>query len=313
MSRTAVVAVGGNSLIRDESHQRVEDQYEIIAETVGHLIPILEAGYRMVVTHGNGPQVGFILLRSYLARDQIHEVPLYSCVADTQGALGFQFQLAFHNEFARRGMDMRAATVVTQVLVDEADPAFAKPSKPIGPFYDREEADYYQRQAGWIMHEDAGRGYRRVVPSPAPLDIIELDAIRKLLHDNHVVIAAGGGGIPVIRTAGGGLQPTAAVIDKDHASAMLASRLDSEVLLISTAVEHVYLHFGTPRQQVIARMTVTEARRNMVEGHFKAGSMLPKIEAAMGFLERGGRKVIITNPESIERAIAGETGTEIVG
>lgn len=311
MARIAVVAVGGNSLIRDSKHQSVEDQYEVISETVTHLIPILNAGFRLVVTHGNGPQVGFILLRSYLAKSHIHEIPLYSGVADTQGALGFQFQQAFFNEFNRQHIEIDAATVVTQVVVDSNDPEFKSPSKPIGPFYTKEEAEQYAREAGWAVVEDAGRGYRRVVASPEPIAIMEQRIIKELLLAGHVVIAVGGGGIPVYKDDNGNLVGTMAVIDKDRASSLLAANLEAELFLISTAVEYVCLDFNTPKQRIIKQMTVAEARQGIKEGHFKKGSMLPKIEAAIKFLERGGKEVIITSPECIGDAIAGKTGTHI--
>ncbi len=312
MARKVVVAIGGNSLIKDKNHQTVEDQYKAVSETCVYLADMIEDGYQPIITHGNGPQVGFILLRSEYARDIIHPVPLDSCGADTQGAIGYQIQQALGNELRRRGRKVRVATVVSQVRVDEADPAFSNPSKPIGPFYEEEEARKRMAKDGWDMVEDAGRGWRRVVPSPKPLEIIELEAIRTLVEHGFVVIGAGGGGIPVVRDSNGDLHGVAAVIDKDRASALLARNIGAEIFLISTAVEKVCLNFGTPDEKPLSKMTLEEARRYMEEGHFKPGSMLPKIEAVCEFLEGGGEAAIITNPENIGRALRRETGTWIV-
>jgi len=313
MTRLAVVAVGGNSLIRDEQHRAVRDQYAAAAESMHHIADMLDQGWNVVVTHGNGPQVGFILRRSELSRHELHEVPLDSCGADTQGAIGYMFQRALHNEFKRRGEARLAATVVTQVLVDRDDPAFQNPTKPIGSFMN--EADARQKMAaeGWTMVEDAGRGWRRVVASPKPQQIVELGAIRALLNQGTVVIAVGGGGIPVVEDAQGELIGAEAVIDKDYASALLANSLQADVFVISTAVEKVAIHFGKPEQKWLDKMTVAEAKQYLAEGtHFAKGSMAPKIQAIIWFLENGGKQALITNPENIGRALKGETGTWIV-
>jgi carbamate kinase len=312
MPKTAVVAVGGNSLIKDAQHRSVPDQYAAAAESMHHIVDMLEQGWNVVVTHGNGPQVGFILRRSELSRHELHEVPLDSCGADTQGAIGYMFQRALHNEFKRRGLARQAATVVTQTLVDRHDPAFASPSKPIGSFMDAAEARQKMAEEGWSMVEDAGRGWRRVVASPKPQAILEQDAIEALLASGVVVIAVGGGGIPVMETDSGDLTGVEAVIDKDYASALLASDLPADVFVISTAVEKVALNYNRPDQRWLDRLTLAEAKQYLAEGHFHKGSMGPKIEAIISFLERGGQQAVITNPENLGRALAGETGTWIV-
>jgi len=312
MGGLVVVAIGGNSLIKDKEHQTVEDQYQAVAETCAHLAGLIEAGYDLVITHGNGPQVGFVLLRSELASGVLHRVPLDSCGADTQGAIGYHIQRALANEFRRRGIAKSVATVITQVVVERDDPAFTRPSKPIGPFYDREKAERFRAERGWTVVEDAGRGYRRVVASPVPREIVEEDAIRTLAGAGFVVVAVGGGGIPVTRTAEGMLVGAAAVIDKDLATGLLASRIGARYLIISTAIDRVALNFGKPDQRWLDRMTVEEARRYLAEGHFAPGSMKPKVETAIRFLEEGGGWVIITSPESIVEAVRGKRGTTIV-
>jgi carbamate kinase len=312
MTKIAVVAVGGNSLITDAQHRSVPDQYAAAAESMHHIVDMLEQGWNVVVTHGNGPQVGFILRRSELARHELHEVPLDSCGADTQGAIGYMFQRALHNEFKRRGLRRQAATVVTQTLVDRSDPAFERPSKPIGSFMDEAEARLKMNDEGWSMVEDSGRGWRRVVASPRPQAILEQDAIEALVASGVVVIAVGGGGIPVMETDNGELTGVEAVIDKDYASALLASELRADVFVISTAVEKVALNYNKPDQRWLDRLTLAEAKQYLAEGHFHNGSMGPKIEAIVSYLERGGQLAIITNPENLGRAVAGETGTRIV-
>ncbi len=312
MDRLAVVAIGGNSLIKDAGHMTVLDQYLAAGETSHHLVFLVESGYRLLITHGNGPQVGFILLRSETARNILHQVPLESCVADTQGAIGYQLAQTIMNELHRRKLRKPVASVITQVLVDANDPAIKNPSKPIGPFYTKEDAEKHAQSDGWAMKEDAGRGWRRVVASPEPKEIIEEDVIRQMLDNNIIVIAVGGGGIPVVRDANGELQGCPAVIDKDMATALLAGHLKADLFVISTGVDQVAINFGKPNQKNIARMTVAEARQYMKEGHFAAGSMLPKIIAAINFLEQGGREVIITQPHKIEAAVRDGTGTHIV-
>jgi carbamate kinase len=312
-NRRAVVAIGGNSLIKDKFHQTVRDQYIAAGETCWHIAGMIKDGWDVAITHGNGPQVGFILRRSELAAHELHEIPLDVAGADSQGAIGYALQQNLYNDFARLGMEKEAVTVVTQTEVAADDPAFQSPSKPIGSYMDEAEAMRRRDQEGWVVMEDAGRGWRRVVASPMPVRIVEDQAIRSLLDQGFVVISVGGGGIPVVRTAEGNLEGVAAVIDKDRASSLLASGIGAERFIISTSVERVALRYGTPEQEWIDRMTVSEAKRYLEEGsHFAAGSMAPKIEAVIGYLERGGGEAIITDPDNVERALAGETGTHVV-
>jgi carbamate kinase len=313
MKPTAVIAIGGNSLISDQGRTTVADQYAAVVEACGHIGALLASrDLNLVVTHGNGPQVGFILRRSELAAPELHMVPLDSCVADTQGALGYQLQCALGNEFRKRQLARAAVTVVTQVRVDEADPAFQAPNKPIGSFLSAEVARLHQARDGWQLVEDAGRGWRRVVASPQPREVVELDQIRTLLAAGAVTIACGGGGIPVARDAQGELRGVAAVIDKDLASSLLAQQLGAEMLVISTAVEQVCLDYGTPSQRSLSVMTLAEARQYIREGHFKPGSMLPKVQAVVDFLEHGGREAIITDPSHLSAAFQGQGGTRII-
>ena len=312
MTKTVVIAIGGNSLISDSGHQSVSDQYDAAAQTCVHIASMLkEEDLRLVVTHGNGPQVGFILRRSELAAPELHMVPLDSCVADTQGALGYQLQRAMHNEFRRRGVARTAVTVVTQVLVDKNDPALDKPNKPIGSFMSQEQAESHRVKDGWALVEDSGRGWRRVVASPQPKAILELDAVKSLLDAGFVVVAGGGGGIAVVEDERGDLSGVPAVIDKDLASSLMARQLKAELLIISTSVEKVCLNYGKPDQKSLSTMTLAEARQYIREGHFKPGSMLPKVQAVVDFLEGGGHEAIITDPEHLAAAIAGKAGTRV--
>lgn len=314
MSKLAVVAIGGNSLIRDNEHQTVEDQYAAVCETARHIAGMIEQGYEVIVTHGNGPQVGFILRRAEIATDvaHMHRVPLVSCGADTQGAIGYQIQQAMDNEFKNRGMSKSAVAIVTQVVVAADDPAFQKPTKPIGSFYSKEQADEILKQnPGWVMVSDSGRGYRRVVASPLPREIVEKEVISKLVRDGYCLVAVGGGGIPVVKEADGSLKGVDAVIDKDFASSLLASEIKADVLIISTGVPKVYLNFGKPEEKALDKVTMAELKQYAAEKHFAPGSMLPKILAVINFLENGGQKAIITNPESLEDAVAEKTGTHV--
>jgi len=310
--KLAILAVGGNSLILNESHKSVEDQYAAVEETCRHIAGLVKSGYRVVVTHGNGPQVGFILRRSELAAGELHQVPLDSCGADTQGAIGYQVQRAMYNEMKDWPQRPEVATVVTQVLVDRNDPSFKKPSKPIGSFMDEQTATEHRQKDHWDIVEDAGRGFRRVVASPKPVRIIELEAIRRLLENDILVVAVGGGGIPVVEDEQGNLQGAAAVIDKDLATSLLAKELKADLLIISTAIEKVCLNFRKPDQKDIDRMTLAEAKRYLAEGHFAPGSMKPKIEAIIEFLESGGKQALITDPQHLVPALEGRTGTWIV-
>lgn len=307
-----VVAVGGNSLIRDSKHQTVPDQYAAGAESMHHIADMIASGYDVVVTHGNGPQVGFILRRSEISRHELHEVPLDYCGADSQGSIGYMFVQALHNEFKNRKMEKKAVAVVTQTVVDRNDKAFQNPTKPIGSFMDEATAKEKQAKEGWVVVEDAGRGWRRVVASPIPSEIIEAEAIRDLIDAGFVVVGVGGGGIPVIRKENGDLVGVEAVIDKDFGSSVLATLIKADMFIISTAVEKVAINFNKPDQKWLDKLTVAEAKKYIEEGHFAKGSMLPKIQAILRFLESGGKAAIITNPENLSRAMRGETGTLIV-
>lgn len=308
-----VIAIGGNSLIPDADHMTVQDQYLAAAETDDHIASLVQDGWEVAISHGNGPQVGFILRRSELASNELHEIPLDYCGADTQGAIGYMLQQNLVNDFRQRGLDVSVATIVTQVEVDADDPAFTNPSKPIGSFMDEAQAMRRRDVEGWDVREDAGRGWRRVVASPHPKRIVEIDVIKQLLDAGVVTIAVGGGGIPVVADENGDLSGIAAVIDKDLASALLATEVGADLLLISTAVEQVALDFGTPNQRWLDRLTLAELKAYLAEGvHFAEGSMAPKMRAVVQFLEAGGNEALITNPVNLERAMAGETGTRIV-
>lgn len=314
-NKLAVIAIGGNSLIKDGKQITVEDQYQAAKETTFHIADMIESGWDVAIGHGNGPQVGFILRRSEIAAkvEGMHEVPLDVCGADSQGAIGYALQQTLQNELYRRGIRKPVATVVTQVLVDKNDAAFKNPSKPIGSFMDEAEAKRREKDMGWSVVEDAGRGWRRVVASPLPKEIVELEAVEALIKAGAVVITVGGGGIPVIDLSDHEYKGVAAVIDKDFASSLLARLIKADLFLISTAVEKVAVHFGKPEQKWLDKMTVAEAKTYLAEGtHFAKGSMAPKIEAAIWYLENGGKEALITNPENIGRALKGETGTRIV-
>jgi carbamate kinase len=313
--KVAVVAIGGNSLIRDNQHQSVEDQYQAAKETTLHIAEMVVAGWNVAIGHGNGPQVGFILRRSEIAHrvEGMHEVPLDVCGADTQGAIGYSLQQNLQNVLFQRGIKKNVATVITQVLVDCNDPAFSHPTKPIGGFMEASDAKRREQEMGWNIVEDAGRGWRRVVASPIPKEVVELETVQALLNAGVIVITVGGGGIPVIDPGDGNYEGVAAVIDKDYASSLLARMVKADLFLISTAVEKVALNFGKPNQQFIDRMTLADAKKYLAEGtHFAKGSMAPKIQAIIWFLEAGGKQAIVTNPENIGRALRGETGTWIV-
>jgi len=315
MINLAVVAIGGNALIKDDKRVSVEGQAVALRETSVHLVDMIEAGWNLAIGHGNGPQVGFILRRSEIAAkvEGMHEVPLDVCGADSQGAIGYELQQALRNEFFKRGIAKKACTVVTQVRVDSSDPAFQKPSKPIGGFMDEAEAKRRAQEMNWSVVEDAGRGWRRVVASPMPKEIVEFDSVKLLLDAGQVVITVGGGGIPVVTREDGELVGTAAVIDKDYASSLLAQTIKADLFLIATAVERVAINFGKPNQQWLDKMTVAEAEAYLAEGiHFAKGSMAPKIQAAIWYLENGGKEALITNPENIGRALKRKTGTWLV-
>lgn len=307
------MAIGGNSLIKDERHPTLAGEIEALQEASTHLGAMLGRGWDIVLTHGNGPQVGFNLLRSELAARVAPPLPLDVLGAQTQGSIGYLIQQVLGNEMRRLGIRKRVATVVTQTLVDADDPAFHRPTKPVGPFYGKPEADGLQAQRGWRMVEDAGRGWRRVVPSPMPIEIIERLTIKGLVFQSIVVIAAGGGGIPVVRGPEGDLVGVEAVIDKDLASSLLAQSIGADLFVMSTSVERVAVNYGKPDQHDLSAITVEEAKRYLSQGQFPPGSMGPKILAAVQFVEATGAEVLITAPEHIQRALAGETGTRVTG
>lgn len=311
-NKLAVVAVGGNALIRDKNHESIPDQSREAAVTTHHIADMIAAGWNVVITHGTGPQVGFILRRSELALKEIPPVPMDYADADLQGGIGYMFLKALYNEFRIQKIDRKAVAIITQTLVDRNDPAFADPTKPIGSHMDEETAQRLARRQGWIVKDDAGRGWRRVVPSPQPKTIVELAAINLLARSGFVVIACGGGGIPVIQDEDGSLIGVEAVIDKDLASSLLARGIGADLLLISTGVEKVAINFNTPDRRWLDRMTVAEAKKHYADNQFDRGSMGPKIQAVIDFIEGGGQTGLITNPENIGRALAGETGTFIV-
>jgi carbamate kinase len=310
--RLAVVAIGGNALIREKGKDSLPDQTAAARATMAQIVSIIQAGWDVIITHGNGPQVGFILRRSELTEHELSAIPLDHCGADTQGSIGYMLQMALINEFRRRGMKNHAATVVTETLVDKNDPAFSNPTKPIGSFMDARSAKVRHDMDGWTVIEDAGRGWRRAVPSPAPIRIVQQDVIMTLAKAGFTVIGVGGGGIPVVENERGELLGVEAVIDKDLASALLAYGIHADLLLISTNVEKVAVGYHSPGERWLDRLTVPEAKRYLAEAQFGKGSMEPKIESALNYLEHGGKRVIITNAESMLDALQEKTGTHIL-
>ncbi|AGB03944.1 carbamate kinase [Aciduliprofundum sp. MAR08-339] len=307
--KTVVLAVGGNALLRPGDKGTAAEQMLRARETAEAIYPLFES-YKVVITHGNGPQVGAILLQNENSRNVVPPMPLDVCGAMSQGEIGYFLAQSFYEVIRNKGIDKSVVAILTRVIVDEKDPAFKNPTKPIGPFYTEEEAKKLAREKGWHVIEDSGRGWRRVVPSPDPLGIVEKDAIRRLIDSGFIAIAVGGGGIPVIRK-NGKLQGVEGVIDKDLASATLARDIRAEKMIILTSVEQVYLNFGTPEQMGIGEMSVDEAERYLKEGHFKKGSMYPKILASIRFIRNGGEEVLITSPEKLMDALNGNTGTRV--
>jgi carbamate kinase len=314
MGRSSVIAVGGNVLIREGQQGTIEQQLENARATAGPIAALVADGWHVVVTHGNGPQVGFNLLRSELASDSgaIPKLPLYICGADSQGSIGHILGTALATELAQVGIGDRTVCVLTHTVVAANDPAFQQPNKPVGPWFTEEQAAIKRQQAGWDMVEDAGRGYRRVVASPQPLRIVETSPIRSLLEAGLVVLAVGGGGIPVVERAPGVYKGVDAVIDKDLASVVLATALNIPTLIISTGVDRVAINFRQSGQRFLEQLTVSEARAHLRAGQFLAGSMGPKIRAAIRFLEHGGHEVLITSPHRLLAAVAGTCGTRVV-
>ncbi|MDF2683845.1 MAG: carbamate kinaselike protein [Brevibacillus sp.] len=315
MGELVIVAIGGNALVRENGRDSIQDQYEAVRETVAHIADMIEEGYKVVVTHGNGPQVGFAMRRCEIANEitGMPTIPLVNCVAETQGGIGYQIQQALTNEFAKRGMKQKVASVITQVEVSSDDPNFQNPTKPVGSFFTLEQSEAMKAEhPDWVMVEDSGRGYRRVVPSPRPIDIIEKDAIKSLIESGYVVIAAGGGGIPVVKKGDNQYDGIDAVIDKDFATSLLAEQIHAETLIITTGVPRVCINFGKPDQKALEQISVEETKKYIAQDHFAKGSMLPKIEASLSFLEKNGSRVIITNPESLKDAVNNKAGTHIV-
>jgi carbamate kinase len=308
-----VVGIGGNSLITGEDRQSINHQFAAVEDIVSNIVDADELGWNIIITHGNGPQVGFVLERSELAAPEVITIPIDYAVADIQGAVGYMFVRAFDNEYSHRNMDKNAVAIITRVLVDTNDKAFEDPSKPIGPFFGKAKAAEKVQNFSWNVKEDSGRGWRRVVACPEPLEIIELDQITDLIELDNTVIACGGGGIPVSRSGNGKLQGVEAVIDKDLASSLLASKLDADVLLLSTDVPKVAINYGTPKQKWLDSLTITEAEKLQKEDQFDAGSMGPKVEAMLWFLRNGGRHGVITNSENIAKSLDGRCGTQFFG
>jgi carbamate kinase len=314
MRPIAIVALGGNALITDAEHEAIPNQYDAVRSVADPLVELVQQGWGLVVSHGNGPQVGFIMRRSELSRGELSPVPMDYAVADTQGAIGYMFLKAIGNALRRKGLQRPVVAIVTQTIVDPADPAFAHPSKPVGSFMDEPTARDREALLGWHVVEDAGRGWRRVVPSPAPVEIVELDTIGELAQAGAIVVAGGGGGIPVVRDEAGDLTGVEAVVDKDSACALMAAELGADLFAIPTGVERVATNWGKPDQRWIDRLTVAEAVALAGSGELGEGSMRPKVEALVTYLRRHpGGAGVITSPQMLPAALRRETGTWIEG
>lgn len=312
MRKKAVVALGGNAIIQKGEKGNIHQQFANTRKTLDGIMELIERNYDMVITHGNGPQVGNLFLMVEATRDVIEPLPLGVLVADTQGQMGYMIQQSLQNRLTQENLKRLVATVITQIIVDKNDPSFDNPTKPVGPFYTAEEADKIMNERGWNMVEDSGRGYRLVVASPKPQEVVEIDTIKNLLKEEAIVIAAGGGGIPVTIEEDGTFEGVDAVVDKDYASSVLARDLEADLLLIQTGVDNVSLNYNTPEQKDLDVLTIKDAKKYLAEGHFPPGSMGPKIEAAIQFLESGGKEVIITSIEKVGAAIDGNDGTRII-
>lgn len=310
MKDTIVIALGGNAIIREGQKGTITEQYENIEESCGYIADLVEEGYNIIITHGNGPQIGNILLQNEAAKDIVPTAPLDVCVAETQGQLGFMIKKSLINTLRKRNIDRSVLCLLTQIVVDKEDPAFNNPTKPIGPFYSKEESEELVRVKGYDMVEDSGRGYRRVVASPMPVDIIEKDTVRQLAEQGNIVIALGGGGISVTED-NGILTGIEAVVDKDHGSRLLANLIGARHLVILTGVPSVAYNFGKPDQEFLTTLTIAKAREYVAQGQFPAGSMGPKIEAAIDYIENDGGTMIITSMDLLKDAIAGKAGTLI--
>ncbi len=310
--KSAVIALGGNAITRPEKEDTIANQFANTRQSLDGIVELARDGYKLVISHGNGPQVGNAILRVELARGQAPILPLGICVADTEGGMGYMIEQSLQNRLKRENIDRPVTTIISQVLVDFNDPQIKNPTKFIGQFYSEVEARRFEKERDWVMKKDANRGWRRVVASPRPLAVVEADTIKTLIDKGTIVIAVGGGGIPVYIDDKGNLEGVDAVVDKDFASAVLAREIRSEFLLILTSVDKVAINFGKPDQRFLDRMTVSEARQYMFDKHFPPGSMGPKIEAAIQFIEGGGREVIITSIENAGQALRGNVGTRIV-
>ena len=310
MKDTIVIALGGNAIIREGQKGTIEEQYHNIQESCNYIAGLVEEGYKIIITHGNGPQIGNILIQNELGKDVVPTAPLDVCVAETQGQLGYMIKQTLINTLRAKGIDRPVLSLLAQIVVDNQDPAFQNPTKPIGPFYSKEEAEGLVSTKGYQVVEDSGRGYRRVVPSPQPTDIIEKSTIKKLVEDGNIVITVGGGGISVSEKDGI-LTGVEAVVDKDYASALLANQIGAKHLVILTGVPQVARDFGKPSQEFLPTLSIQEARQYVAEGQFPAGSMGPKIGAAIKYLENGGETMIITSMDLLKEAMAGKAGTLI--
>lgn len=310
--KTAVIAIGGNAIIKEGQKGTLEEQFENVMKSCDHIIDLLEVGYNVVLTHGNGPHVGNSLIKGEAAKEKVPAYAMDACGAETQGLLGYIIKQSLANRLEERKMDRKIVSLITQVEVSETDEAFLNPTKPVGPFFSEEEAGTLMELKGYVMKEDSGRGYRRVVASPRPIEIMEKEAIRDLSASGYLVVAAGGGGIPVVKNREGLYNGIEAVIDKDYASALLALEIDADLLIILTGVEKVSINFGKHNQENLDVMDVETARKHMADGQFPPGSMGPKIDAALSFVETTGGIAIITSIDELKRAVKGETGTRIV-
>lgn len=313
MKKLAVIAIGGNSLIKDNRHLSVLDQYRAAGETAHHIAGLISDGWRVVITHGNGPQVGYQLIKNERAVAEVPPWPMDVLVSETEGSLGYILQQALLNQLRSRKIKRYVVAVITQVLVDPRDPAFSRPTKPIGPFLSREEAEERQRTLGWKVQEDKVRGWRRVVPSPDPTKVVQRWMIRDAAREGHIVIACGGGGIPIIKDAADNYQGVEAVLDKDLTASLLATEIGAEFLIILSDVPNVYLNFGTDRQFALNAVTLDEVERYIGQGHFPPGSMGPKVEAIRRFLRAGGKRALMTSASSLPDAMEGRAGTHFVG
>ena len=311
MKEKVLIALGGNALLQAGEKGTDEDQLIHVKETAKHFVDIIKEGYLISVTHGNGPQVGAILLQNEISQKTIPPMPLDICGAESQGFIGYMIQRLTFNEITRQADDIKVATILTQVLVDIEDPAFKNPSKPVGPYYTKEQAATFKEEKKWTMVEQIGKGYRRCVPSPEPLEIVEAFSIKALFEKKVIVISCGGGGIPVIKNDDGTLIGVEAVIDKDKTAAVLAQTIKADILMVLTDVEKAYINFHQENQSALGEITVSEARKYLKEDQFGKGSMGPKIEAACRFVEKGGKKSIITSLEKALFALNGKTGTII--